>query len=330
MKKQDMKIVVAAEQEGANVAAFLRIARPGLSWSEARRHIHARRVRVGGVVCVDDTRRLRAGEDLELLGESARPLPSVEQVDILYEDDAVLVVEKPAGMESERRSEQRNWTKEKRQRQQSLVEALEAKGYEVFGVHRLDRDTSGLMVYARTREAQQALIAQFAAHSIERRYWAVAIGRAEGKTVRSWLVRDRGDGLRGSLETTGEGAVAGADGAEGTEGIDEAEEAITHFAVVEYLLDGAFTVLDCRLETGKTHQIRIHLAEMGHPICGEKMYLRPAAGGDPVIDVSRAPRQALHACVLEFVHPDMGRTLRFDSPWPADLKRWLESIGQRR
>lgn len=313
MKHPPTYFAVTPEQQGATVAAVLRIARPGTSWSEARRHIHARRVRINGVVCVDDTRRLRVGDQLELLGESAKPLPSAEHVEIVYEDDAVLVVEKPAGMESERRSEQRNWSRERRQRQPSLVEALAAKGYEAFPVHRLDRDTSGLMVYARTREAQQALIAQFAAHSIARRYRAVAIGKVQPQTVRSWLVRDRGDGVRGSADPAAPGA----------------EEAITHFTVIEYLLDGKYTLLDCRLETGKTHQIRIHLAEMGHPICGEKLYLKPTAAGEPIEDPSGAPRQALHACALEFAHPDLGRTIQFESSWPADLKRWLSTLGRR-
>jgi 23S rRNA pseudouridine1911/1915/1917 synthase len=222
------------------------------------------------------------------------------------------VVDKPAGMECERRHEQRNWSKQKRQRQQTLVEALADKGCQVLPVHRLDRDTSGLMVYARTPAAQQALIAQFATHSIGRRYRAVAIGSVQAQTVRSWLVRDRGDQVRGSS-------------AQATPG---AEEAVTHVAVVEYLLDGKYTLLDCRLETGRTHQIRIHLAEMGHPICGEKIYLRPAPGAEPVVDSSEAPRQALHAYLLEFVHPEMGRPLRFEAPWPDDLKRWLETLAK--
>lgn len=310
MKPGATKFVVVPEQEGATVAAALRIVRPGLSWSEARRHIHARRVRVNGVVCVDDVRRLRAGDAMEFLEQSARPLPSAQQVEIMYEDDAVLVVEKPAGMECERRSEQRNWSKEKRERQPTLVESLEQKGGEVFAVHRLDRDTSGLMVYARTSAAQQALIAQFAGHTIGRKYRAVAIGRVQPQTVRSWLVRDRGDGVRGS----------------GAPEAESAEEAITHFAVLEYLLDEKYTLLDCRLETGKTHQIRIHLAEMGHPICGEKIYLKPTVGSEPIVDESGAPRQALHAYALEFAHPEMQRVVEFESPWPADLKRWMEKL----
>lgn len=310
MQQGETKFVVAVQQAGGTLAAALRMARPGMSWSEARRHIHGRRVRVNGVVCVDDVRRLRAGDELEFSEQSARPLPSAQQVEIVYEDDAVLVIEKPAGMECERRSEQRNWSKEKRDRQQTLMEAMEEKGYRAFAVHRLDRDTSGLMVYARTPAAQQALIAQFAGHSIGRRYHAVAIGKVEPQTVRSWLVRDRGDGVRGS----------------GAPDAEAAEEAITHFAMIEYLLDGKYTLLDCRLETGKTHQIRIHLAEMGHPICGEKIYLKPTVGSEAIVDESWAPRHALHAYALEFMHPEMQRVVEFESPWPADLKRWLAKL----
>src|SRR6202040_38118 len=124
-------------------------------------------------------------------------------------------------------------------------------------VHRLDQETSGLVVFARTVPAERLLGMQFHAHTVTRRYLAVVPGRLDAGTVRSFLVRDRGDGRRGSTQSDADG-----------------KEAITHFEVAERL--PGYTLLSCRLETGRTHQIRIHLAELGHPVCGEKVYnIRP-------------------------------------------------------
>jgi 23S rRNA pseudouridine1911/1915/1917 synthase len=184
----------------------------------------------------------------------------------------------------------------------------------VFPVHRLDRDTSGLMVFARTREAEQKLIRMFARHDVERAYVAVAHGSVAAQTRDTWLVRDRGDGLRGS-SPQGEAA-------------EGAQRAITHLRPMEQFIapDGTtYTVVECRLETGRTHQIRIHLSEIGHMLCGEKTYThQPAAG--PRKDPSRAPRHALHAAELALVHPITNQPLRFRSPLPKDLKTWLLAL----
>jgi 23S rRNA pseudouridine1911/1915/1917 synthase len=176
----------------------------------------------------------------------------------------------------------------------------------VYPVHRLDRDTSGLLVLARTREAERTLIRMFARHAIERAYVAVVRGHIGAETIETWLVRDRGDGLRGSspLGASAEGA----------------QRAVTHIRPLEQLPE--YTILECRLETGRTHQIRIHLSELGHPLCGEKTYTH-APGRSLPPDASGAPRQALHAAALAFSHPITGEILRFRMPLPADLKQWL-------
>jgi 23S rRNA pseudouridine1911/1915/1917 synthase len=176
----------------------------------------------------------------------------------------------------------------------------------VYPVHRLDRDTSGLLVLARTREAERTLIRMFARHAIERAYVAVVRGHIGAETIETWLVRDRGDGLRGSspLGASAEGA----------------QRAVTHVRPLEQLPE--YTILECRLETGRTHQIRIHLSELGHPLCGEKTYTH-APGRSLPPDASGAPRQALHAAALAFSHPITGEILRFRMPLPADLKQWL-------
>src|SRR5262249_24736641 len=131
-------------------------------------------------------------------------------------------------------------------------------------VHRLDRETSGLMVFARTHAAERILAQQFREHATHRRYLAIVQGRVEAQTIRTRLLRDRGDGRRGSTNLPNVG-----------------KEAITHVKPLEYLPlprgqgrgeGAAYTLIQCKLETGRTHQIRIHLSEQGHPVCGEKVY----------------------------------------------------------
>jgi 23S rRNA pseudouridine1911/1915/1917 synthase len=170
-------------------------------------------------------------------------------------------------------------------------------------VHRLDKETSGLVVFARTVEAERGLGRQFKAHTVTRRYLALVPGFVQAQTLRSFLVRDRGDGKRGS-------------GAEGG-----GKEAITHVEVAERL--PRFTLVSCRLETGRTHQIRIHLAELGHPVCGDEVY-RGKYGMPPVADKSGAPRLALHATELGFVHPITGEALHWEMPLPPDLRAFVE------
>jgi 23S rRNA pseudouridine1911/1915/1917 synthase len=146
----------------------------------------------------------------------------------------------------------------------------------------------------------------FAKHDVQRAYVAVAHGQVEEQTIDTWFVRDRGDGMRGSTPL-GESA-------------EGAQRAITHIRPLEHLRD--YTILECRLETGRTHQIRIHLAEIGHPLCGEKLYTH-AIGQPSREDTSGAPRQALHAAELALIHPITSQPLRFRMPLPADLKQWL-------
>jgi 23S rRNA pseudouridine1911/1915/1917 synthase len=179
-------------------------------------------------------------------------------------------------------------------------------------VHRLDKDTSGLLVFARTVEAERHLGQQFRSHTIERQYLAIVRGRPRDGRIESWLVRDRGDGRRGSSATPGEG-----------------QHAVTHVRVVE-ALDG-YSLVECMLETGRTHQVRIHLGEAGTPLCGERIYDRPLHGR-PLPDDSGIPRVALHAAVLGFEHPASGEKVRWTSPLPRDMaqlvKRWRRRADQ--
>jgi 23S rRNA pseudouridine1911/1915/1917 synthase len=322
-----MTVIVSSEQAGLTVAALLRRLLPGKSWSEVRRIVETRRVCVGGDLCLDPARRLKEGEVFELL---ARPLArsrSADEITLRHLDEHVVVVEKPAGINTVRHPSERDWTPQRKALSPTLEDLVPRQiarraGRTLKGplprlrvVQRLDKETSGLVVFARTVTAERGLGKQFHRHTVVRRYLAIVPGVVLAQTIRSWLVRDRGDGRRGSRNEPG---ASSSDGRPG-------KEAITHVEVVERL--PGYTVLQCRLETGRTHQIRIHLAELGHPVCGDKVY-RSRRGLSPVPDESGAPRLALHAAELGFVHPVTNEALHWTMPLPADLEAFLKGLRQ--
>jgi 23S rRNA pseudouridine1911/1915/1917 synthase len=307
---------VLPRQVDATLATALREWLPGKSWSQVRGLIEARRVMLSGNVCVDAARRLRLHDVVKILPHPAAPPPKETDVRVRFLDAHVVVVEKPAGMTTTRHAEERHWPARRRQLQPTLDELLPhviakmEKGRRrkgppppVRAVHRLDRDTSGLLVFARSVAAERHLAQQFRKHATHRRYLAVARGNVAAQTISTNLVRDRGDGRRGSTKLP-----------------DVGKRAVTHVKPIERI--GEYTLVECRLETGRTHQIRIHLAERGHPLCGEKVYQQPLFG-EPLPDTSGSPRLALHAAELGFEHPVTGERLRFEMPLPADLREWL-------
>jgi 23S rRNA pseudouridine1911/1915/1917 synthase len=291
----------------------------GDSWSEAERSIASRHVRVNGTLCVDAARRLQAGEKIEIADRPLPPVPREQDVRALHVDADLVVVDKPAGILSLRRGEERHWSEERKDHQPTLDELLAKMlpGRRIRPVHRLDRDTSGLMLYALSARGETELIRLFARHQIERTYLAIALGRLNACTISSTLVRDRGDGLRGSRPNS-QSSLG-----------DAGQKAVTHFRPIEHIGD-AYTLVECRLETGRTHQIRIHLSEMGHMMCGEKIYTRLAPNSPAVEDISAAPRQALHSTEMRFEHPFTGRPVHFRSPLAADLMRLLEGLRDQR
>jgi 23S rRNA pseudouridine1911/1915/1917 synthase len=165
------------------------------------------------------------------------------------------------------------------------------------------------MVFARTPLAEQKLVKQFKKHTIERVYLAVVHGCVEPQTIETHIIRDRSDGLRGSTTTPGEG-----------------ERAVTHVRPVADL--GDYSLVECRLETGRTHQIRIHLSERGHLVCGDPVY-RKRLAGPPVDDKSGAPRLALHAARLALEHPTTGERLEFETDLPEDLERFVQRLRRQ-
>jgi 23S rRNA pseudouridine1911/1915/1917 synthase len=293
---------------------------PGQSWSEVRRIVETRRVRVGDEVCLDPARRLREGEEVEILQRAATESPASEGIALRYVDSHLVVAEKPAGVSTVRHPSERAWSNRRKHLNPTLEDlvprllaAREGRARKgplprLRVVQRLDKETSGLVVFARTVVAERELGRQFRAHLVVRRYLAIVPGSLAPGRLASRLVRDRGDGRRGSTTLPGQGKAA-----------------VTHVDVVERL--GDKTLVACRLETGRTHQIRIHLAELGHPICGEKVYNR-TRDGRILAEVSGAPRLALHAAELGFVHPVSGASVHWTMPLPTDLEGFLQRLRQ--
>ena len=281
----------------------------GCSRSEAAALVDAGAVAVGGRAVTNRSHRVAEGDVLEFDapdrrdGDRLSPDPSVA-VPVAFEDADLLVVDKPAGMVVHPGAGQRRGT---------LVHGLLARYPEILSVgepdrpgivHRLDKGTSGLMLVARSQPAYEALVAMLGARAVERRYRALVWGEVDSPTglVDAPIGRSARDRTRMAVTMTG-------------------KDARTRYEVVRTLHQPVrVTELRCTLETGRTHQIRVHLASIGHPVVGDARY-----GGDrqslPV------PRPWLHAEHLGLDHPITGGRMAFDSPLPSDLAAVLESLG---
>jgi 23S rRNA pseudouridine1911/1915/1917 synthase len=244
-------------------------------------------------------------------GGSPKQKALLPNVALVHIDDQIIVVEKPPGLTTMRHSSEAAefGARAKRFLPTTLADMLAkltGDSTPVRAVHRIDRNTSGLVVFARTAEAEAALGKQFRSHAVARRYLALVRGKPREGRIESWIAADRGDGRRGSGPTPGEG-----------------QRAITQVRVVEEL--GPFSLVECRLETGRTHQVRIHLGEAGAPISGERVYDRPVNGA-PLPDDSGAKRTMLHAASLGLHHPTTDAWLEWESPLPEDMQDLLESL----
>jgi len=300
-----------AFKDGTHIAAaagpldrLLRAAFPGASWNAVRGLIESGKVAVDGAVVRETNRAVRAGSEMRVSMRAPRARENALPPELIAHLDAhVVVVRKPAGISTVPYDEDETGTLSE------LVEAALKKkggGHAPLGiVHRIDKETSGLVVFSRNLAALRGLKQQFRVHSVKRRYLAIAHGQVTSGTLRSQLVKDRGDGRRGSTENPNLG-----------------RDAITHVRVLEPLR-GA-TLIECRLETGRTHQIRIHLSEDGHPLLGERVYTKNFSG--PLIP---APRLMLHAFELGFEHPATGAPLHFEEPMPDDMRGVLERLRGR-
>jgi 23S rRNA pseudouridine1911/1915/1917 synthase len=328
-------INVSRQDGGKTVGALLHAAFPG----QARVLIKGARVQINRWVCRNLNQRVRAGDriqvDTSALKKAAprkEPRSAAGQprnartrarrkprfnIRVVHWDDDLIVVDKPAGMTTVRhRSEvDELGAKAKRFLPPSLVDLLprvlpgEARRGRVRAVHRLDRDTTGLLVLARTPKAESHLGKQFRGHTVQRCYIALVRGAAQDQRLESRIAADRGDGRRGSSDDP------------------KAQRAITHIRVLERL--GAFSLVECRLETGRTHQVRVHLGEQGTPLCGEKVYDRPLHG-KPLPDESGASRPMLHAAELVLDHPTTGQRLHWEAGLPDDMRDLLAKLRVRK
>jgi 23S rRNA pseudouridine1911/1915/1917 synthase len=232
-------------------------------------------------------------------------------LEIVFEDEHLLIVDKPAGMVVHPAAGNYDGT---------LVNALlhhcAGRLSGIGGVarpgivHRIDKDTSGLLVVAKTDVAHEGLAAQFAKHSIERRYRAIVAGRpnpAEGK-VDAALARSSANRQKMAIVEA-----------------DRGKRAVTHYKMVRPLKDAA--LIECRLETGRTHQVRVHMTSLGHPLLGDPVYGRIRQGLRDVLKELGFERQALHAAELGFIHPVTRAALSFKSDIPSDMQELLSALA---
>jgi 23S rRNA pseudouridine1911/1915/1917 synthase len=306
-----LSLRIGREQAGQTLAAFVRGALDGLPWNQARELCRRGKVRVNGEIETDGSRRLAEPDLIALEPRAPRRRAHVlEDSAVVHCDQHVVVVNKPSGLLTVPFDERDKNTLVDRLRF-SLQRKHGARGAELGVVQRLDKDTSGLLVFARTLAAKRELQQQLRVHSIERSYLALVHGTFEGsRTIESQLVPDRGDGLRGSWghKLRPKGMLP-----------KHAQRALTHVRALEHLR--GVTLVECRLETGRQHQIRIHLSEQGHPLVGEPVYIRDYHGPR-----KPAPRPMLHAALLGFTHPATRQALRFEQAPPEDLANLLAEL----
>jgi 23S rRNA pseudouridine1911/1915/1917 synthase len=295
-----------------------------LSPQAGLRALAQHQVRISGGVCTDPERRVKIGQMIQVNrspsaseGQNGPRAGARALIQVRHVDDQIVVVAKPAGVTTVRHAGEVDalGPRARKHLPPSLVDllpaVLKAEGHASHGrlraVHRLDKETSGLVVLARTPEAERHLGKQFRAHTVGRHYLALVRGQARDERIESFLVRDRGDGRRGSGPA------------------DQGQHAVTQVRVVETL--GDFTLVECRLETGRTHQVRIHLGEHGWPLCGERIYDRPLHGS-PLPDTSGANRPMLHAASLAVDHPRTRKRLEWHEKPPQDMKELLKKLRQ--
>ena len=322
----ERQAVIGPEAERVRLDRALAIAFPDVSRARLQDLVKAGHVRRDGVTILDSAVKVGPGTVLAvLLPEAVSAEPQAESVDlaIAYEDDDLVVIDKPAGLVVHPAPGHADGT---------LVNALIGHcGTSLSGiggvrrpgiVHRLDKDTSGLIVVAKNDFAHKGLTAQFADHGrsgpLERAYLALVWGLPEPRVGTIDANLDRSRKNREKI------AVVRA---------DDGRHAVTHYAVEAAYAEAA--LVRCRLETGRTHQIRVHLTHRGHPLLGDTVY-----GGAFITKAARLSerargaltalgRQALHAALLGFAHPRSGEHLRFESPLPPEMADLVAALAER-
>jgi 23S rRNA pseudouridine1911/1915/1917 synthase len=311
-----IEATIAPQSEGWRLDRALASAVPTLSRERIKALIAGGQVRreADGAAFRDPAAKARAGDRFAVAVPAPRPahnLPQAIALAIVHEDDHLIVVDKPAGLVVHPAAGNPDGT---------LVNALLhhcAGNLSGIGgvarpgiVHRIDKDTSGLIVAAKTDRAHEGLAKQFAAHTIDRRYLAIVAGLPqppEGR-IEANLARSDADRKKVAIVASGRG-----------------KHAVTHYRLVRPLAESA--LVECRLETGRTHQVRVHMASAGHPLLGDPVYGRTRAAHRDVLKNLGFARQALHAARLGFIHPVTGCALSFDSPTPIDMQELLSALS---
>ena len=325
-----LRFVVPREASGARLDRFLVTALGSLgddapSRAELQRWIESGRVRVGGKArkAAD---KIREGEAIEVEPDAparsrAGADPSVK-FDVLYMDDAVVVVNKPPGLVVHPARGHETGTLVNGLLALGAFDAEAPDGAEAIAgdeadvagylrpgiVHRIDKGTSGVLVVARTASAREKLKAQFQAHTIAREYEAICVGAVVTQTYSTLHGRHPTNRLRFTARTK------------------DGKRAVTHVRLLASLAHGRASHVACSLETGRTHQIRVHLAESGAPILGDVLYGKPPRDPDLRAVAETLGHQALHARLLGFVHPLTGETMRFEVPPPPDFAAALDRL----
>ena len=314
-------IVVAPEDAGKRLDQFLATQLNGVSRARVQDLISEGKVRVNDSA-TRASLKLRGGERISVLGEARRaPLKAIAEeipLEIVYEDDDLAVINKPAGMMVHAGA---GATEDARNRG-TLVNALLHHLGNLSGVggelrpgivHRLDKETSGLIVVAKNDEAHRKLSAQFAAREVKKKYVTLVHGwvKKDSGTLAHSISRDR---VRRTRMTTR---------------LEGGRAAVTHYRVARRLDTkfGKFSLLDVKIDTGRTHQIRVHVAAMGHPVVGDTVYGAPrqARGKNAVIGLAR---NFLHAAELEFRHPRSGVVVALRSELPGELREFLGRVEE--
>ena len=287
----------------------------GLSRERIKALMGEGRVLLGGKPAAQASVKPAAGTAFEIRVPAVAPAEAQAQdipLTIVHEDADLIVIDKPAGLVVHPAAGNLDGT---------LVNALlhhcagQLSGIGGVArpgiVHRIDKDTSGLLVVAKTDAAHEGLARQFADHSIERAYLAVVAGLPlpRAGTVQGWIGRSDHD--RKKMAVLHELNKRG-------------KHAVTHFKTLETFAGAA--LVECRLETGRTHQVRVHMASLGHPLLGDPVYGRTPPRLRPILTQLHFARQALHAAVLGFIHPVTGAQLRFESTLPADMTGLLVEL----
>ncbi len=302
------RFLAPAQCAGLRLDQMLAQLMPQHSRSRLQDWLRQGRVTVEGIAVTDAKRKIRGGEAIDVEpAPDLRCLPDVAEdiaLDIIFEDAQILVINKPAGLVVHPGSG--NWAG-------TLLNALLHHAAELGNipragiVHRLDKETSGLMVVAKTLTAQTDLVRQLAAHSVKRHYLALAHGLIEGPgTVDAPIGRHPTQRVKMAIVANGRAAR-------------------THYQVLERFADA--TLLECRLETGRTHQIRVHLASIGHSLVGDPTYGKgPRNLKHGAAALATFPRQALHAWQLELCHPEGGAAMSWQAPLPADFAELIATL----